>query len=126
MVQSCSVGAITPDVAIGRGMAQEWSGQHQYYQPDCNGKCFIGAKLLHPARNSRYNFTSIRAGFGLQIKLIRLPRKMYPDVWCKPGQSNNFFSLTVIPCNGSILELDFFLSIEKKKHGIFKGLEKVL
>jgi hypothetical protein len=26
----------------------------------------------------------------------------------------------------SNLVLDFFLSIEKKKHGIFKGLEKVL
>jgi hypothetical protein len=42
------------------------------------------------------------------------------------GNQITFFRSSVIPCNGSILELDFFLSIEKKKHGIFKGLEKVL
>jgi hypothetical protein len=51
---------------------------------------------------------------------------LYLDVKFIQGQSNNCFSQTVIHCNGSILELDFFLSVEKKKHGIFKGLEKVL
>jgi hypothetical protein len=62
-----------------------------------------------------------RAGFGLQKKLIRLPRKMYADVKSKLGQSNNFFSLKRNTLQRIYSGAGFFLSIEKKKHGIFKG-----
>jgi hypothetical protein len=68
------------------------------------------------------------SGRGLACKknLFDCPARCIRMYGASRGNQITFFRSSVIPCNGSILELDFFLSIEKKKHGIFKGLEKVL